>query len=108
MDRSIALASDVPGAVTITAGESGGRQRVMFRVDPTHHAGALSAAAGRKIADAARLAVRLRRPLLGVVASSGADVYEGVAALHGWGSAARALVACSGVVPVALLSLIHI
>jgi len=102
MDRPIDLAAAVPGAVKVTAGEAGGRTRVMFRVDPSHHAGALSAAAGRKIADAARLALRLRRPLVGVVASSGADVYEGVAALHGWGGAARALVACSGIVPVAL------
>jgi acetyl-CoA carboxylase carboxyltransferase component len=37
-----------------------------------------------------------------VLASSGADVHDGVAALHGWGGAARALAACSGVVPVLL------
>ena len=74
----------------------------MFRVDPSHHAGALSEAAGRKIAAAAELALKVRRPLVGVVASSGADVFEGVAALHGWGTAARAIAACSGIVPVAL------
>jgi acetyl-CoA carboxylase carboxyltransferase component len=102
MERTIDLAADVPGAVRVTVGEVGGRQRVMFRVDPSHHAGALSEAAGRKIAEAAGLALKVRRPLVGVVASSGADVFEGVAALHGWGSAARAIVACSGVVPVAL------
>ncbi|HVM64112.1 MAG TPA: carboxyl transferase domain-containing protein [Acidimicrobiales bacterium] len=102
MDGPIALAARVPGSVRATAGESGGRGRVMFRVDPSHHAGALSEAAGRKIAGAAALALKLRRPLLGVVASSGADVFEGVAALHGWGTAARAVAACSGIVPVAL------
>jgi acetyl-CoA carboxylase carboxyltransferase component len=32
--------------------------------------------------------------------SSGADITEGVSALHGWGTAARALADCSGVVPV--------
>ena len=31
--------------------------------------------------------------------SSGADIVEGFAALHGWGLAARALADCSGVVP---------
>src|SRR5690606_11362143 len=41
-------------------------------------------------------------PLLGVIASSGADVHEGVAALHGWGVAAAALQRCSGRVPVLL------
>ena len=39
---------------------------------------------------------------LGVIASSGADVHDGVAALHGWGTAARALTKCSGRVPVLL------
>jgi acetyl-CoA carboxylase carboxyltransferase component len=102
MERTIDLAADVPGAVRVTVGEVGGRPRVMFRVDPSHHAGALSEAASRKIAEAAGLALKVRRPLVGVVASSGADVFEGVAALHGWGNAARAIVACSGVVPVAL------
>jgi acetyl-CoA carboxylase carboxyltransferase component len=102
MDGPIALAARVPGSVRAMAGGAGDRDRVMFRVDPSHHAGALSEAAGRKIASAAELARKLRRPLVGVVASSGADVFEGVAALHGWGTAARAIAACSGVVPVAL------
>jgi acetyl-CoA carboxylase carboxyltransferase component len=102
MDGPIALAARVPGAVRVTAGTGAARERVMFRVDPSHHAGALSEAAGRKIAAAAELAHKLRRPLVGVVASSGADVFEGVAALHGWGTAARAIAACSGIVPVAL------
>ncbi len=34
-----------------------------------------------------------------LVASSGADVHEGLDALVGWGRAARALVECSGIVP---------
>jgi acetyl-CoA carboxylase carboxyltransferase component len=98
----VPVAADVPGAVSVLYDEVDGRRAVRFRVDPTYHAGALSEAAGRKIATAAHLAGRLRVPLLGSIASSGADVHEGLAALHGWGMAARALVACSGVVPVAL------
>ena len=35
-----------------------------------------------------------------MLSSSGADAHYGVAALHGWGQAARVLVQCSGVVPV--------
>jgi acetyl-CoA carboxylase carboxyltransferase component len=98
----LTVAGDVPGAVSVRCGVVGGRRRVLFRIDPSHHAGALSESAGRQIAAAAELALRLRVPVVGVVSTSGADVHEGVAALHGWGSAARALVACSGVVPIAL------
>jgi len=38
-----------------------------------------------------------------VLSSSGADVSGGVASLHGWGRAARAVSACSGVVPVVVV-----
>jgi acetyl-CoA carboxylase carboxyltransferase component len=48
------------------------------------------------------MAVDLRLPFMGVLASSGADVHDGIGALHGWGTAARGLAACSGVVPVLL------
>ena len=34
-----------------------------------------------------------------VIDSSGADIVEGMSALHGWGLAARALADCSGIVP---------
>ena len=39
-------------------------------------------------------------PFVFFVASSGADVLDGVAALHGWGRAAAAIARCSGQVPV--------
>jgi acetyl-CoA carboxylase carboxyltransferase component len=53
-----------------------------------------------RLAAAATLARDLRLPFVFVVASSGADVLDGVAALHGWGHAAAAIAACSGIVPV--------
>lgn len=40
-----------------------------------------------------------RIPLVILMASSGADIVEGVPALHGWGRVASALTACSGIVP---------
>jgi acetyl-CoA carboxylase carboxyltransferase component len=52
------------------------------------------------LAEAARLALDQRIPFIVVMASSGADVFEGVASLHGWGQAARAISRCSGTVPV--------
>ena len=46
-----------------------------------------------------RLGIELGIPVLGAVATSGADVGEGVASLHAWGRVARALADASGVVP---------
>ena len=53
-----------------------------------------------RLAESADLALRLRIPFVFIVASSGADVLDGVAALHGWGKAAAAIAGCSGIVPV--------
>jgi acetyl-CoA carboxylase carboxyltransferase component len=72
---------------------------VLVRVDPTVHRGALTEADGATIAGAADLALAGRVPLVAVIASSGADVNEGLPALHGWGTAARAMARCSGIVP---------
>jgi acetyl-CoA carboxylase carboxyltransferase component len=72
---------------------------IVCELDGTRRHGALSEADGETIAAAARMALDQRLPLALIVASSGADVHEGLAALAGWGRAARALVACSGVVP---------
>ena len=52
---------------------------------------------------AARTAREERLPLVGVLSTSGADIVEGVSALHGWGRAAAALSACSGLVPTVLV-----
>jgi acetyl-CoA carboxylase carboxyltransferase component len=41
-------------------------------------------------------------PIVGVLATSGADLTEGVASLHAWGRVARAISEASGVVPVVL------
>lgn len=46
-----------------------------------------------------RAALDQRVPLVVVMASSGADIVEGVPALHGWGRVAAALTACSGIIP---------
>jgi acetyl-CoA carboxylase carboxyltransferase component len=60
----------------------------------------VSSAASDTLATAARTARAERFPLVGVIASSGADIVEGIPALHGWGQAARAIADCSGIVPV--------
>ena len=42
-------------------------------------------------------------PIVGVLATSGADVEEGVASLHAWGRVARILTEASGTVPIVLI-----
>ena len=53
--------------------------------------GAITHADGVRLAEAADQARHLRIPFVFIVASSGADVLDGVAALHGWGMAAAAI-----------------
>jgi acetyl-CoA carboxylase carboxyltransferase component len=87
---------------TIRAGveELGGRPAMVVRTVSTVRRGALSVRDGDTIGEAARSARALRIPLVMVLASSGADVSDGVASLHGWGRAARAISQCSGAVPI--------
>jgi acetyl-CoA carboxylase carboxyltransferase component len=94
------LRARTPGTITARVDELAGRPVVLVESDSTHHRGALSPADGRNIEAAARAAREAKVPLVLVIASSGADVNEGVAALHGWGRAARELVATSGIVPI--------
>src|SRR6476620_9847091 len=98
--RPVGLRTRTPGAVTAQVSEVGGHPAVVVTVDPSERLGALSSLASDNIAAAARTALEQRFPLVCFIASSGADLTEGMAALHGWGTAARSLAACSGVVPV--------
>jgi acetyl-CoA carboxylase carboxyltransferase component len=83
--------------------ELGGRPVSTFRLDGGKHRGAIGRAEGDVLARAVRLAIELRIPVVGVVSTSGADVEEGVAALHAWGGVARVLTEASGVVPTVLI-----
>jgi acetyl-CoA carboxylase carboxyltransferase component len=94
------LRAQVPGTVLIGVEELGGRLVVMARSEDGAHRGALDQVSGRTLEAAARTALQHRLPLVAVLASSGADVHDGIGALHGWGAAARAFAACSGIVPV--------
>ncbi|MGI9119134.1 MAG: acyl-CoA carboxylase subunit beta [Acidimicrobiales bacterium] len=102
MTNPVALAAGMPGTVSARVTEVRGRFVVLVKVDPQTRRGALDADAGAALATAANVALDARLPLVGVVASSGADVHDGVAALHGWGTAARAFARCSGIVPILL------
>ena len=92
----------IRGTVRAGVEELGGRPAMVVRTVSTVRRGALSVQDGETIAEAARSARALRIPFVMVLASSGADVSDGVASLHGWGRAARAISRCSGTVPVAV------
>ena len=84
-------------------GRLGKREVAIFSVNPTERRGALSQEDGETIAATATMARELRRPLVGLIGSAGADILGGVAALHGWGMAAKAISDCSGIVPIVMV-----
>jgi acetyl-CoA carboxylase carboxyltransferase component len=93
----------VPGTVQAGVEELGGRPAMVLRSVSALRRGALSIDDGETVRVAAEAARSLQIPMVVVLASSGADVSDGVGALHGWGQAARALTRCSGVVPVIMV-----
>jgi acetyl-CoA carboxylase carboxyltransferase component len=97
------LRAGVPGSVRTRASHIDGKLVMTFAIDATTNQGALSPQDGESIAFAAFTAIEKRIPLVGFIASSGADILHGIGAAHGWGTAARALVRCSGLVPVILV-----
>jgi acetyl-CoA carboxylase carboxyltransferase component len=90
----------VSGSVRAGIEEMGGRPVMVVRSVSALRRGALSVDDGETMRVAATSALSFRIPIVLVLASSGADVVDGVASLNGWGQAARALAMCSGVVPV--------
>jgi acetyl-CoA carboxylase carboxyltransferase component len=84
--------------VAFAVRDLGGRSVVVVDIAGEDR-GALRPADGENLAIAARTARDQRLPLVCFVESSGAAIDEGVGAVHGWGTAAREFVACSGVVP---------
>jgi acetyl-CoA carboxylase carboxyltransferase component len=79
-----------------------GRRVVWFRIAGGKHHGAIGAAGGATVERAVQLAGELQIPLVGELDTSGAELGEGVSALHAWGRLARELVAVSGTVPTLL------
>ncbi len=100
---SLAIRARVPGIVSADVRDVDGRPVVWVDVDATEKQGALSSVSSSQIEAAAVLARTKGFPLVAIVRSSGADIAEGLAALHGWGLAARAIADCSGVVPVIMV-----
>lgn len=102
MPLAVPVADDHPGSLAAQITTLAGRQVVQVEIASEQRRGAITEADGHVFAAAADHALRAGLPFIGLISSSGADVHDGVAALHGWGSAARALTRCSGRVPVLL------
>jgi len=94
------LRSQAPGPARALVRDLDGRRVVVVDVDGDVKLGALTSSASATIARAAEVARAERLPLILELASSGADLTEGISALHGWGVAARAIAGCSGLVPI--------
>ena len=93
----------VTGSVQAGVEILGERPAMVVRSVSTLRRGALSVEDGETIRVAAASALTFRIPFVMVLASSGADVSEGVASLHAWGQAAQAITMCSGMVPVVVV-----
>lgn len=102
VQRWLPLRSGVPGSTTAGVERLAltGRRVVVVRTDPTNRMGAFSPEDSATLAGGARVALDQRLPLVMILSAAGADVHEGLAALHGWGEAALAISRCSGTVPV--------
>lgn len=100
------IRAGVPGVTQASVEHLPGTQRrvVLIRVAADTRLGALSSGDSESLAAGARTALAQRLPLVVVMASSGADLFEGVSSLDGWGRAAAALTACSGMVPVVFVA----
>ncbi|MBI4935093.1 MAG: methylmalonyl-CoA carboxyltransferase [Actinobacteria bacterium] len=96
---NVALQHMVPGSIRSDVREFHGRDVVWVEVDASDRKGALSSDSSSMLELAAVTALHAHIPLVCIMRSSGADIVEGFAALHGWGRAAKALADCSGVVP---------
>jgi acetyl-CoA carboxylase carboxyltransferase component len=90
-------------AAAAALGDFEGRAVAAFSIRGGKHVGAIGPSEGRTIAELCRIAATTGVPIIGTIASSGADVIEGVASLHAWGLVARALGDASGVVPTILI-----
>ena len=83
--------------------EIDGRGVATFSLRGGKHVGAIGPPEGTTLEQTIRAAIDTGVPVVGTIASSGADVVEGVASLHAWGRVAKALTDASGVVPTVLL-----
>ncbi len=92
-----------PSDVRVTIRALDGRDVVWAEFDADDQPTPLTSASSEQLVAAADAARGRRVPLVLALSTSGADINEGVSALHAWGRVAAALTACSGVVPTVVI-----
>lgn len=95
----VGIASGIPAPVSARVTRLEGRKVMWIEFDASEVAHPLSSQMTMIISEGLRTALDELIPIVLIVNSSGADIAEGVAPLHGWGTAARLLTKCSGRVP---------
>jgi acetyl-CoA carboxylase carboxyltransferase component len=98
----ISVAAHRPDAVEADVRRVGEREVAWFRLAGGDRHGAIGPEEGQTLAALIHKATDLGLPIVGVIDSGGADVFQGVASLHGWGLVAAALSRASGCVPILL------
>jgi len=96
------VAAGREGAARAELCELDGRLVGWFRLEGGKRRGAVGPTEGETIERLVRTACDAGVPVVGVLATSGADLTQGVASLHAWGGVAKALSDASGMVPVVL------
>lgn len=102
MTAAAPVAAKRGGAATAALTQIDGRRVAWFRLEGGRHRGAIGPTEGQVIERAVRLALEAGVPVVGEIATSGADVGQGLASLVAWGRVAKALSDASGTVPVIL------
>lgn len=102
MTNAVAIGARVDAAATAGLREIDGRPVAWFRVAGGKHHGALGSAGAAAVARAVQMGLDSHIPIVGVLDTSGAELRDNVAALHGWGRIARVFAHASGVVPTVL------
>ncbi|MBA3604415.1 MAG: methylmalonyl-CoA carboxyltransferase [Actinomycetota bacterium] len=100
---ALSLRRGTTGPITAEVRHVGGRAVVWVELSGATPSGfrgvPLSSSSSDVIVTAASTARGEGLPLVVLMASTGADIVEGIDALEGWGRVAKALVDCSGTVP---------
>jgi len=96
------VASGRGGAVTAWLTEIDDRRVAWFTLAGGKHRGAIGPVEGDVLERLVSLALDLGIPIVGELATSGADVHQGLPSLHAWGRVAASLSRASGSVPLIL------
>ena len=102
-DASFALSRLLPSKAHADVREFGDRTVVWVEFEDSDELIRLTSGTSSLLAVSITAALDQRIPLVIVMSCAGADIVEGIPALHGWGLVAAALTRCSGVIPTAII-----